>query len=439
MFSLLLASPLLLAPQQDLSLRLDTDPARAGAITSSASFAFSCGWEVDANGRRHAMLYDADGSTNLGALSSTGDSESRSVSFSGRVVGWSEKIVNGGLRKQPFLYDEVGGMQQIAMNHGIEGWAEDQGIYGFEIVGSMRLFDGRVHAWEYFDGVSGAVELLPTLGGWESEALSADDGFIGGFMRDPNGREWAVVWDRFRDPWFVPTPGVGNARITDIATNGRMCGWYEDSQGNARAFLADAHAPTNTITRLPSLGGKWSKAYSLDGGNQVVGSAADAQGQPRAFVYSIQEQRMSDLNERAALVSGRVLTEVVDVDFPSTLAVNGEMNGLSQGWRATRVTLFASTAAAGHQALLSVGSAPSETPVAYVYGVRPGQTAVPGCPGLFADIDQARIAARAVTSTFGSHSQWLDVPFAARGLTIYVQAVLPIACLTTERIPVAVQ
>lgn len=438
MLSVLLATPLLLA-QQDLSLRQETDPARPGALTSAASFEYSCGWELDSSGRRRAMLYDDTGALDLGALSSTGDSEARSVSFSGRVVGWSEQVVNGGLRKQPFLYDSVDGMRAIAMNGGFEGWAEDQGIYGFEIVGSMRLFDGRVHAWEYFDGVSGAVELLPTLGGWESEALTADDGFVGGFMRDPNGREWAVIWDRVRDPWFVPTPGSGHARITDIAVNGRMCGWFEDSQGNARAFIASAHAPTASVDLLPTLGGNWSKAMGLDGGNFVVGSAADAQGEARAFLFSVQEQQMIDLSTRAEQVSGQTLTEAVGIDFPSTLALNGELHGTSQGWRGKRVTLFASSAVAGHPALMSVGSAPHETRVAYVYGLRPGQTSVPGCPGLFADIDQAQVAAHAITSTFGSHSQWLDVPVAARGRTIFVQAVLPEACLTTERIGVIVQ
>lgn len=410
---------------------VDTTPGRHGSINQISSFDFSCGWELDSQGRRRAMLYENGLPTDLGALSSNGDSEARAVDFAGNVAGWSEKVVNGGLRKQPFLWNAVDGMRALPMNNGIEGWAEDMGVYGFEVAGTARLFDGTLRGFEYLEGVTPVIETLPTLGGWESEAFAIDDGFVGGLMRDPSGREYALIWDRLRDPWFLPTPGTGDARVTDIAINGRVCGWFEDAQGNRQGFLANAHAPTDPIQILPTLGGAWTEALALDGGNRVVGSSADAQGQARAFLYEIFEDRMIDLNERAAHVPGRIVTRAQDIEFQGRFAVEFEDQGTIQGGRGQMLTLFHSGATEGARMLVNVGNAPAFTQVAFVWGLQAGQTAVPGCPGLFADIDRARVAGFAEVSEWGSASRWFDVPANTAGTTIFLQAVLPQACLTT--------
>ena len=432
MLSLLLATPLLAAPQQDFSLRQDTPIGLEGAIEGIAGFQFSCGWVVDAQGVRHAVRYDDQGAVDLGSLFAGADSEARAVDFSGRVIGWSEKIVSGGLRKQPFTFDDVDGMRALPMQGGIEGWAEDLGIYGNETVGTMRLFDGSLHAWEYQEGVHAVVDLLPTLGGWESEALCVDDGFVGGLMRDPSGREHAVIWDRVRDIWFLPTPGAGNARVTDIAVNGRLCGYYTDQAGNDHGFHSSAHNPVQPIEVLPSLGGSWSRALGLNGGDVIVGSAADVNQEARAFHYTISDGQIIDLNDRVAAEVGRVLRSAVSVEHPTLLAVQGEHNGLTTGYFSKQVSLFASTASAGQQGILSVHSAPPHSVVIYAYGRSPGQTSVPGCLGLSVDIAQARIAARGMTSEFGGHSIWVHVPPGTAGLSLLVQAVIPQECLTTE-------
>ena len=432
MLSLLLAAPFLAAPQQDFFLRQETPTGLEGAIEGIAGFQFSCGWVLDAQGVRHAVRYDEQGPHDLGSLFAGADSEARAVDFSGRVIGWSKKIVNGGLRKQPFSYDDVDGMRALPMQGGFEGWAEDLSIYGSETVGTMRLFDGSLHAWEYQEGVHTTVDLLPTLGGWESEALSVDDGFVGGLMRDPAGREYAVIWDRVRDIWFVPTPGTGNARITDIAVNGRMCGYYTDAAGNDHGFHSNAHSPSNPIEALPSLGGNWSRAFGLTGGDVIVGSAADVHQEARAFRYTISDGQMLDLNDRVVAVPGRVLRSAVSVEHPTLIALHGELHGIATGYFSKQVTLFASTAAAGQQGILSVSSAPSQAAVVYAYGRKSGLTAVPGCPGLTIDIARARVAARGITGEFGGHSVWVNVPPGTSGLSLLVQAVLPTECLSTE-------
>ena len=106
------------------------------------------------------MRYDDFGFLELGAFSATGSSSGEAVDVTGRVVGWSEADVNGVQVRLPFQYEEATGMVALPMANATEGWAEDVSIFGIEIVGTMRLANGRLQAWEYRPGSSVQVEPL---------------------------------------------------------------------------------------------------------------------------------------------------------------------------------------------------------------------------------------------------------------------------------------
>ena len=441
MFSILLHAPLLAAPQQDLRLEGITQAGQTGQLTGSVSYglSFSCGWELGANGQRRAMRYGDGGSLDLGSFDALGSSQAQAVDVSGRVVGWSDAMVSGVQTRLPFQYEDATGLVAIPMSGSSEGWAEDVSIFGIEIVGAMRLADGRLQAWEFRPGSSLAVEPLSTPAGWESEALTAEGQFIGGLVRDPSGREFGAVWDFQRNLSIVTTPGTGKARITGLGLAGtkRMCGWYEDAQGHAQSFIGSADAPGSPLTFLPTLGGDWAKAIETDG-FEVVGSSADVHGQARAFSYSIGAASMSDFNERTQLASGELLTEAVSVEFGPILTINGTVAGQERGYRGTRLGLFVSPVSAGQAASLQVVSAPTNTLAVYIYGFASGATPVPGCPGLAADIASARLAAKGKTTAQGNHVAVVDVPGKAAGMTILVQAVLPEVCMSSEVVTITV-
>jgi len=441
MLSLLLLAPLAVAPQQNLRLESVTQANQIGQITGSVEygFSFSSGWEIDANGLRQAMRYGDGGPLSLGAFAVAGQSQAEAVDVVGQVVGWAEGEVNGVLQRMPFRYTDAEGLTAIVLPNSSEGWAEDISIFGQSIVGTMRMSDGSLRAWELDNFQNTVAEALETPAGWESEALASEGEFIGGLVRDPNGREFAAIWNFQRELSLVTTPGTGNARITGVGFAGtdRICGWYLDTLGHAQSFFTDANTPDVAVTVLPTLGGTWCLALATDG-HEVVGSSADAQGQARAFSYKISTSDISDLNDRALRPNGKVLTSAPSVEFGPILAVNGVVGNELRGFIARRLELFASPASAGQQASLQVASAPIDTLAVYVYGFNAGLTPVSGCPGLFVDIDQPRIVGRGRTSETGNHFVVVNVPAGAAGLTVLTQAILLEACMSTEVVPVTV-
>lgn len=441
MLSLLLLASFAAAPQQNLSVEDLTRSGQTGRITESVTYgsSFSSGWELDSNGRQRAMRYDDFGATELGALTPLGSSSGEAVDVTGRVVGWSEAVVQGIQTRLPFQYQDATGMVAIPMGQADEGWATDLSIFGIEVVGSMRMPSGLVQAWEYRPGASIQVEPLSTPVGWESEAFAAEGQYIGGLVRDPSGREFAAIWDFHRALSIVPTPGAGNARVTGFGFAGTkaMCGWYVDAQGNAQSFFGRANALQDPLTFLPTLGGDWCKAMATDG-FEVVGSAANSQGQARAFSYRLSDAQMSDLNDRLPSGSTDVLTEVSSIEFGPVLAINGSVSGQDRGFRGHRVSLFVSPASAGQLASLQTASAPVDTLAAYVFGFSHGSTAVPGCPGLVADIDSARLIARGRVTAQGNHVATVQVPGSAAGISVLIQVLLPEVCMSTEVVPVTI-
>jgi len=441
MLSLLIHSILAVAPQQDLHVEGLTRAGQIGGVTGSVTYgsSFSSGWEITAGGKRRAMRYDDFGFLELGAFSATGSSSGEAVDVTGRVVGWSEADVNGVQVRLPFQYEEATGMVALPMANATEGWAEDVSIFGIEIVGTMRLANGRLQAWEYRPGSSVQVEPLSTPAGWESEALAAEGQFIGGLVRDPNGREFAAVWDFHRDLAIVPTPGVGNARVTGFGFSGTkaMCGWYLDAQGNAQSFFGNADVPQDPLTFLPTLGGTWCKAVSTDG-FEVVGSSEDSQGQSRAFSFRLGDAQMSDMNDRMPIGSPVTLTEAVSIEFGPILAIQGSIAGQERGFRGTRLNLHVSPATAGQVTSLQTTRAPVGSLAVYVFGFGTGMTAVPGCPGLHADIASARVIARGRVTAQGNHVATVHVPSKASGRTVLVQTILPEVCMSTAVVSVTV-
>ena len=430
----LLSVPLLLlAPQVDVWTQPVLPQAATGALTDAVDYGavFSTGWELDAQGRRRPYRY-ADGvGLDLGSLTPGGEGEARATDVIGRTVGWMEARVNGALVRQPFLFDDFGGnglsVIPLSLSGNLPGWAEDISLFGHLVVGTMLLPGGARQAWEHDPNTGAPAQALPTPPGWESEALCAEHLIIGGLVRDPSGREFAAVWDYHRNLTLLPTPGSGDARVSGVGHDGTdlVCGWFVDAQGNERAFAADVRTTPPTVTALPTLGGAWARARATDG-HVVLGSSADAQGRPRAFFHELATGEMSDLNERTPDLGGLVLTDAVSVNFGPLLGLVGEGNGHSTGLTGIQVG-FHPRLVAGGQAPLAVHHAPPGTLVAFAYAFRTGSTPVPGCPGLFADLDAPRLAGWSRTGLI-----WVDVPSAAQGLTVLLQAVLPEACLTTE-------
>lgn len=436
--------PFLLAPavQQDLFVQPVTQLQRPGALTQSVSYSdtFHSGWERDAHGRMRAMRYDGTVALELGAFVPGGESAGLGVDVIGRTVGWAEDQLQGALVRRPFIYSDANGLELIDLPQATEGWAEAISIFGIEAVGTMRRADGRLQAWDYAPDFPGTAVGLSTPAGWESEALAVNRETVAGLVRDPQGREFAAVWDFQRNLTILTTPGSGNARLTGVGHAGtdRACGWFVDAQGEQQGFTLDVTDPQNTLVVLPTLGGAWCRPADTDGWI-IVGASENAQGESRAFEFEISTQQIQDLNDRANTPAGAELSEAASIAFGPHYALNGTAGSVQFGATARLIRFNVSTALAGSPLTFSVTNAPADSRVAFLYGFASGQTAVPGCPGLTVDLDQPTILATDVTTEFGASVQTIQVPPSAAGLLVFMQAVMPDQCVTTTVSTVLIQ
>ena len=443
MFSLI---PLFLASavQQDHFVQPVSQNPQLGRVTQVVSYGdqFATGWEMDARGSVQAMRYHNGQGLPLGAFVTGGESAGLALDVGGNTVGWAEDVVQGTRIRRPFYYTDQDGLQLIPLPQASEGQAVGISTFGHQAAGTMRRDDGLLQGW--------TVELFPELGtatplstpaGWESEVLAfhQSNGLAaaeaGGLVRDPAGREFAAYWGR-NGLQILPTPGTGDARITGIAgfTTGLVCGTF-GAAGSEQGFVIDVNDPVNSLMVLPSLGGSWTKPTDMEFG-KVYGASADSRGQSRAFRYTLDGQLMEDLNDRASTPNGMVLTQVNSSSFGDLFSYDLEMNGASYGVVSSPVVMGVWPRDAGFPTNVSLFDGPQNRPAAFVYGFVSGQTAVPGSPGLFVDIDQARVVATGQTDSSGNLTQTVQVPPQAAGLTVLMQAVIPSHPITTSVVSV---
>ena len=82
-------------------------------------------------------------------------------------------------------------------------------------------------------------------------------------------------------------------------------------------------------------------------------------------------------------------------------------------------------------ALQAAGATPGHV-VYFVYGLSSGSTGVPGCPGVNVLIAHPRIAAQAMADGSGNASKSINIPGAASGQSIVLQAIDHDACAVSN-------
>ena len=379
----------------------------------------------------------------LGAFTPGGESAGLGVNVGGHVVGWAEDLVGGATLRRPFIFDDANGLRLIDLPQATEGWATGVATFGHSAAGTMRRADGSLQAWR--------VDLWPTLTpavplatppGWESEALVMrhDHGFspllIGGLVRSPAGREFAAFWGGGGTVTILPTPGTGDARLTGLSRHhtGNVCGYILDAAGREQGFLLNLADPLNSFVSLPSLGGGWTRPTGMDDVS-VFGAAEDSQGQSRAFQFFLDGHVMVDLNDRASVPPGAVLTETSSASssqFGGLYSFDLEVGGVTYGAFARQVVSNVWPVQSGAPTTLTLQEGPTQSIAAFICGFTGGAVPVPGFPGLILDIAQPLLVTVGVTDSAGGFAHTLPVPAAAAGLTVLFQAVVPDHAITTE-------
>lgn len=141
------------------------------------------------------------------------------------------------------------------------------------------------------------------------------------------------------------------------------------------------------------------------GDNRAIYSETDLAGNPRRF----DDPGMPD--------AGIGLNRVVDMGAY-------EFQGTSSGF----ITVHPRPGLADSpNQLQAAGATPGER-IYFIYGFTSGVTNIPGCPGVMIEIANARIAAQTTADNNGNASAVINVPPAASGRTILLQALDRSAC-----------
>ncbi len=122
-----------------------------------------------------------------------------------------------------------------------------------------------------------------------------DHSQVTGVADDRNGAEHAFLWENgvMRD--------LGPGSPLALNSGGQIVGYYRTADNATHACMWE----NGSRIDLGTLGGRDSKANSIDDAGVVVGDSTDATGTPRAFIYV--DGRMTDLNRWTVVGSQRLL------------------------------------------------------------------------------------------------------------------------------------
>lgn len=335
---------------------------------------------------QHAASWDTNNIiTDLGTLGGM-ESSAYGINGSGQIVGWAD-LADGSTNA--FLY-ENGVMTSLGTLGGVSSWARDINDSG-DIVGYAYLLGGLKHAFKIQSGV---MSDMGTLGGPISRAYSINNlGHVVGESDTPAGPTHACLWK--------------NGAKTDLGT----------------------------------LGGATSSAWDINNAGQIVGWSDNSSGSTRAFLY--ENGQMYQLNDLISPTSGWNLKEAYAITDA------GEIVGRGNYQTRTRAFLLVPTGAqyfvmkdptpglTGQNNTFEVTGATAGATVSYNYSFVGGSTSVPGCSGLFMQLNKAKEFGTAVANGSGVAKFITFVPNAASGKSVLFQAYEQVSCRVTNLVTFA--
>jgi probable HAF family extracellular repeat protein len=177
-----------------------------------------------------------------------------------------------------------------------------------QIAGGLAFGSLNSHAY-LLDGAG--IRDIDTLGSVSSQATDLNDaGQVVGSASAVAGRPRPFRWTAEQGMEVLPLLMFGaRGAANSINAAGQIVGWSEGTF-SSRAVLWTS--PTQ-VADLGTLGGTTARANGINTAGQVVGSSYDAQGYPRAFLWT-PAGGMVDLNSLIAPGTGWLVTEANDIN-----------------------------------------------------------------------------------------------------------------------------
>jgi probable HAF family extracellular repeat protein len=279
----------------------------------------------------------------------------------------------------------------------------------------------------------GSWQDLGTLGGRESRAQALNDrAMITGMARGPADEHHGFLWQAATGMIDLGHLGGTYCDPEDIDNHGRIVGASDDALGATRPFLWEG----GVMRDLGTLGGPDGRAKGINEHGDIVGNAQDAGGVKRAVIWPHGGSPM-DLNQFVAPGSGWDLTGAAEINELGEISGTGLLHGEQRAYRLSpilpvpRVSGFLPGLTGRVNTVRGLGFTPGATVEVYA-GLRTGSTVVP-C-GAVVDIAGARLVGTAVADGEGRIALTRNLPPAASGRTVLLQAVETAGCVVGERL-----
>ncbi|MCC6910276.1 MAG: hypothetical protein IT430_20270 [Phycisphaerales bacterium] len=277
----------------------------------------------------------------------------------------------------------VSGGQYINLGAGQATDISENGI----IVGQSNRYFGATTVWE--PGQSG---WTPTyLDGLLATAINDSGTMFVGAGPLVSYFDSAVLWTKENGQWVRTDignwdPSVSSAISNDVNDRGQVVGNYESFQEPKQGWIYESGQVTWLTDLLAPAHAQW-HVLRAKGINETGVILADATDDPNGY------------GSQPVLLIPEELT---------ILGPRGQGAGASNE-------------------LIAVSAAPGSR-IYFIVGFAMGSSGVPGCPGVNLGIAEPRLTGSAVADANQQATLRVNVPAAARGRTVYLQAIDPARC-----------
>ncbi len=344
------------------------------------------GHVVGESGHTNPFLWDGVSTTDLGDLGGSSSGAAHGINDSMQVVGYASHTSG---YDHAFLWQN-GAMTDLGVLSSWGGRSEAKDINNAGQVVGVSATNSSQHAFLWENGVMTDLGGVGT--GYSIANAISENGFIAGASDTPSYRSHATLWagGSAIDLGRLKFPDPSSSEARDVNDLGQVVGWsHAHNTFNRHAFLFEAGLMRDLNDLIPA-GSGWEleEAYAINERGEIVGYG-DYQGNLRGFL----------------LLPRNGATLVLSQPTPGVVGVVNTVQ---------------------------VSRATPGAAVYFAYGLYPGSTPVPGCPGLTVGIGAPFVSPPQIANANGEAQLSQIVPPTASGKTVLIQAAEPSGCAVSN-------
>lgn len=376
----------------------------------------------------HGFMWEDGAMTDLGPTIGGPDFLASAINDKGQIAGWELAVGTG--MEQAAIIKKDGTIQRILDHPAVDrSFAYDINEAG-QVAGyaHVPVFNRDIpFVWKL--GVTTPLDMPAGITTGYAHGIN-NNGEVTGYGWDPVAGTWsAVVWNAGLHPQALGSLAVGgNSQGYAINDQGQVTGWtdIEGGEGSPTAFVWT----DGVMEALPSLGTGSSFGNAINNGSEVVGSAFHVGNQ----IYHAVAWRLGVISNLNALLppgsEWDYMAEATDISDIGQIIGYGYIDGEIRSFLLEPL-LTLTTPIPGNSGEINrfdcAGAKPGNE-VIFVYGFNWGTQEVPGCSGVYFDINKPALLNTAIADAKGHAVFDMFVPKTAKYKVVIFQAYEPNTC-----------